>query len=71
MTADVSENEAEVGAGQSCFSEGGTLTGTVASGKARIHGDRLTLDLDVHLELTLGPEPRDGSIDYHFEGDRK
>jgi hypothetical protein len=71
MTADVSGQEAEVGAGQSCFGEGGSLTGTVASGKARIQGDHLTLDLDVDLELTLGPETRDGTIDYHFEGDRK
>ncbi len=70
VEARVSGSRAEVHPDQSCFDEGSTLTGSVSSGHAQLDGDRLTLDLDVALELTIGTETRNGRIDYHFDGKR-
>jgi hypothetical protein len=71
IEAKVVGSEAVVTPGQTCFSEGEALQGSVSNGKARLEDNRLILDLDVALTLSFGPETRDGSLDYHFEGERR
>ena len=71
LNAEISGRDATIAPDQSCFSQDGMIEGTVESGKATVTGDRLVLDMYVVLRVELGPQVVDGSIDYHFDGQRR
>jgi hypothetical protein len=65
-------NEANVDAGQSCFSEEGT-TASVTAGHASIAAERLTLDFTGKI-VTEPDEDGDSvefGLEYHFDGKRR
>jgi hypothetical protein len=70
LSGKANANVASIDAGQSCFAMGPMKT-TVKSGSARIEGDRLTLEVNMELEVTLPDATRRGSLEYRFEGRRK
>jgi len=65
-------NDANVDAGQSCFSEEGA-TASVTSGHASVAGDRLALDFSGKI-VTEPDEDGDSvefGLEYHFDGKRR
>jgi hypothetical protein len=73
LLAETSGNVATITPDQSCpdSGQGGSMTGTVTSGTATVTGTRLVIDLAATIQLDYGNRTADGSLDYHFEGERQ
>lgn len=71
LDADVTGAEATLRPQQSCFGEEGSVNGQVRTGKARLNGNQLTVDMDVDLTLFLEDETASGHLVYHFTGNRR
>jgi hypothetical protein len=74
LEAETQGNRATVSPGQPCFAEaagGGPVVAEVRDGTAMVDGKRLELDLEIALRVEAGNDTVQGSIDYHFEGDRR
>lgn len=59
--------------GQDCLETilGIPMTATLKSGTAKLEGEKLTIDWDIELEVDAPGGSRDGSIGYHFEGNKE
>jgi hypothetical protein len=69
----VNGSRVTISAGQTCPEQvgGSSLSGTVTSGSAQLTGDRLTVELEADIEIEIGGRRAQGSMQYHFEGDRQ
>jgi len=58
---------------QPCFSDGseGSLEAELTSGRAVLKGDRLEMDAEGTLSLSLPDQELDGQLTYSFEGERQ
>jgi hypothetical protein len=73
LSAEVQGNSAQLASDQPCFTseEEGAIHAQLTSGKVVLSGDRLRMDAEGTLSVTLGDEELDGDLSYSFKGDRQ
>jgi hypothetical protein len=73
LLARVEGNTALLESAQPCFSDGseGSLQAELTSGRAVLEGDRLTMDAEGTLAVSLPDQELDGELTYSFEGERQ
>ena len=73
LIARVEGNAALIEAAQPCFSDGseGSLEAELTSGRAVLEGDRLKMDAEGTLSVSLPDQDLDGQLTYSFEGERQ
>jgi hypothetical protein len=73
LTAEIQGNSAQLDGGQPCFTaEGeGAINAELTSGTVVLTGDRLSMEAEGTLSVTLAEEELDGSLSYSFKGRRQ
>ena len=73
LIARVEGNAALIESAQPCFSDGseGSLEAELTSGRAVLQGDRLKMDAEGTLSVSLPDQDLDGKLSYTFEGKRQ
>jgi hypothetical protein len=73
LVARVEGNAALIESAQPCFSDGseGSLEAELTSGRAVLDGDRLKMDAEGTLSVSLPDQDLDGQLTYTFEGKRQ
>ena len=73
LVARVEGNAALIESAQPCFSDGseGSLEAELTSGRAVLDGDRLKMDAEGTLSVSLPDQDLDGQLTYSFEGKRQ
>ena len=73
LVARVEGNVALIESAQPCFSDGseGSLEAELTSGRAVLDGDRLKMDAEGTLSVSLPDQDLDGQLTYSFEGKRQ
>lgn len=73
LLARVDGNAALIESAQPCFSDGseGSPEAELTSGRAVLEGDRLSMNAEGTISLTLPDQELDGEITYTFEGERQ
>jgi hypothetical protein len=73
LSAEVQGNSAQLESDQPCFTseEEGAIQAQLTSGKVVLSGDRLRMDAEGTLSVTLGDEELEGDLSYSFKGDRQ
>lgn len=73
LSAEIQGNSAALDSGQPCFtSEGeGAIHAELTSGTVTLNGDRLSMDAEGTLSVSLAEEELDGSLSYSFKGKRQ
>jgi hypothetical protein len=73
LIARVEGNSALIESAQPCFSDGseGSLEAELTSGRAVLDGDRLTMEAEGTLSVSLPDQELDGQLTYSFEGERQ
>jgi hypothetical protein len=73
LNAEVQGNSAQLESDQPCFTseEEGAIQAQLTSGKVVLSGDRLRMDAEGTLSVTLGDEELEGDLSYSFKGDRQ
>jgi len=73
LSAEVKGHSAVLDAGQPCFSsEGeGAIQAQLSGGKLVLQGDRLSMDAEGTLSVTLADDVLEGKLSYSFKGKRQ
>jgi len=73
LSAEVKGRSAVLDAGQPCFSsEGeGAIQAQLSGGKLVLQGDRLSMDAEGTLSVTLADDELEGKLSYSFKGKRQ
>lgn len=74
LASKLEQGVATIRPGQSCFEQRAanvSVTAKVTSGTAALRGDRLTLKMELDVEMHTGNADLAGTLEYQFEGTRK
>ncbi|MBM4362487.1 MAG: hypothetical protein FJ104_07380, partial [Deltaproteobacteria bacterium] len=74
LEATIAADRATIRPGQPCFEQQGedtAVTASVTEGSATRSGGRLTLAATFALRLDFADTSLEGTLEYHFEGDRR
>lgn len=74
LEAELSGDTATIGKDQHCFDQEAdetSISGTVRRGRASFRKGRMLLDLEIDLSMVVGEDEYEGTLEYHFRGDKR